>query len=273
MLAKRTVYFDFDSAVIKGDGTDIVAAHAKYLSDHADARVRLEGNTDERGSPEYNIGLGMRRAQAVRQALLLQGASAASDHHRELRRGAPGRSGAQRGRLGQEPARRHRLPDAEVPAAASAVSRRSKLIRAASSKGVRHAPDPPPRARHGARRRLRLACLRIRIRCRSGSMISMRGSPRSSGSCPTRACCSWRSRWTRCRREVRDLRGKIEDLENSNRELQQAAARPVCRSRQAGRGAGARRLSGGGSGIRLHGGGARRSVDRAVDLRRRLSMP
>jgi len=76
LLAKRTVYFDFDSAVIKGDGTDIVAAHAKYLSDHSDARVRLEGNTDERGSPEYNIGLGMRRAQAVRQALLLQGASA-----------------------------------------------------------------------------------------------------------------------------------------------------------------------------------------------------
>ncbi len=76
-LAKRTIYFDFDSAVIKGDGTEIVAAHAKYLSDHADARVRLEGNTDERGSPEYNIGLGMRRAQAVRQALLLQGASAA----------------------------------------------------------------------------------------------------------------------------------------------------------------------------------------------------
>jgi peptidoglycan-associated lipoprotein len=76
MLAKRTVYFDFDSAVIKGDGTDIVSAHAKYLSDHADARIRLEGNTDERGSPEYNIGLGMRRAQAVRQALLLQGASA-----------------------------------------------------------------------------------------------------------------------------------------------------------------------------------------------------
>jgi peptidoglycan-associated lipoprotein len=76
MLAKRTVYFDFDSSVIKGDGTDIVAAHAKYLSDHPDARVRLEGNTDERGSPEYNIGLGMRRAQAVRQALLLQGASA-----------------------------------------------------------------------------------------------------------------------------------------------------------------------------------------------------
>ena len=76
LLAKRTILFDFDSAVIKGEGTDIVAAHAKYLSDHTDARIRLEGNTDERGSPEYNIGLGMRRAQAVRQALLLQGASA-----------------------------------------------------------------------------------------------------------------------------------------------------------------------------------------------------
>lgn len=76
-LAKRTIYFSFDSAVITGDGTDIVSAHAKYLSDHTDARVRLEGNTDERGSPEYNIGLGMRRSQAVRQALLLQGASAA----------------------------------------------------------------------------------------------------------------------------------------------------------------------------------------------------
>src|ERR1700691_6179605 len=48
MLAKRTIYFDFDSAVITGDGTDIVSAHAKYLSDHTDARVRLEGNTDER---------------------------------------------------------------------------------------------------------------------------------------------------------------------------------------------------------------------------------
>ncbi|MGH8296240.1 MAG: peptidoglycan-associated lipoprotein Pal [Steroidobacteraceae bacterium] len=75
-LGQRTIYFSFDSAVIAGEGTQIVAAHAKYLSDHADARVRLEGNTDERGSPEYNIGLGMRRAQSVRQALLLQGASA-----------------------------------------------------------------------------------------------------------------------------------------------------------------------------------------------------
>jgi peptidoglycan-associated lipoprotein len=74
-LAKRTVYFDFDSSEIKGEGTDIVAAHAKYLAAHPTTRVRLEGHTDERGSREYNIGLGERRAQAVRRALLLQGAA------------------------------------------------------------------------------------------------------------------------------------------------------------------------------------------------------
>ena len=75
MLAKRTIYFAFDNSEIKGEGTDIVAAHAKYLAANPTARVRLEGNTDERGSREYNIGLGERRAQAVRRALLLQGAS------------------------------------------------------------------------------------------------------------------------------------------------------------------------------------------------------
>jgi peptidoglycan-associated lipoprotein len=75
LLAKRTVYFDFDSSEIKGEGTDIVAAHAKYLASNPGTRVRLEGHTDERGSREYNIGLGERRAQAVRRALLLQGAA------------------------------------------------------------------------------------------------------------------------------------------------------------------------------------------------------
>jgi peptidoglycan-associated lipoprotein len=75
LLATRIVYFDFDSADIKGAGIEVVAAHAKYLASHAGTRVRLEGHTDERGSREYNIGLGERRAQAVRRALLLQGAS------------------------------------------------------------------------------------------------------------------------------------------------------------------------------------------------------
>jgi peptidoglycan-associated lipoprotein len=77
LLVKRVIYFDFDSSEIKGDGTDIVGAHAKYLANNPTARVRLEGHTDDRGSREYNIGLGERRAQSVRRALLLQGATEA----------------------------------------------------------------------------------------------------------------------------------------------------------------------------------------------------
>jgi peptidoglycan-associated lipoprotein len=76
-LARRIIYFDFDSSEIKGEGTEIVAAHARYLATNTAVRVRLEGHTDERGSREYNIGLGERRAQSVRRALLLQGATEA----------------------------------------------------------------------------------------------------------------------------------------------------------------------------------------------------
>src|SRR6202165_3648636 len=75
LLATRVVYFDFDSSEIKGTGTDVVGAHAKYLTAHSDTRVRLEGHTDERGSREYNIGLGERRAHSVRRAPVLQGAT------------------------------------------------------------------------------------------------------------------------------------------------------------------------------------------------------
>lgn len=75
VLSRRVIYFDFDSSEIRGEGTEIVAAHARYLANNPNLKVRLEGHTDERGSREYNIGLGERRAQAVRRALMLQGAS------------------------------------------------------------------------------------------------------------------------------------------------------------------------------------------------------
>ena len=75
LLAKRIVYFDFDSSEIKGEGTAIISAHARHLATAQGMKVRLEGHTDERGSREYNIGLGERRAQAVRRALMLQGAA------------------------------------------------------------------------------------------------------------------------------------------------------------------------------------------------------
>jgi peptidoglycan-associated lipoprotein len=67
------VYFDYDRAEIKPEYVPVVAAHAKFLNGNAARKVRLEGHSDERGSREYNIGLGERRAQAVRRALMLQG--------------------------------------------------------------------------------------------------------------------------------------------------------------------------------------------------------
>lgn len=71
--SQRVIYFDFDSSDIRNEYVDVIAAHGKFLAANATVRVRLEGHTDERGSREYNIGLGERRAQAVRRALLLQG--------------------------------------------------------------------------------------------------------------------------------------------------------------------------------------------------------
>lgn len=77
ILAQRNIYFAFDSSEISAEGMALVTAHAHYLVAHANLHVRLEGNTDERGSREYNIGLGERRAQAVRRAMLLLGVAEA----------------------------------------------------------------------------------------------------------------------------------------------------------------------------------------------------
>ena len=71
--SQRIIYFDFDSSDIRPEFVDVVAAHGRFLAGNASIRVRLEGHTDERGSREYNIGLGERRAQTVKRALMLQG--------------------------------------------------------------------------------------------------------------------------------------------------------------------------------------------------------
>jgi peptidoglycan-associated lipoprotein len=72
-LQNRTIYFEFDSSEVKSDYNALITAHARFLAANPSTRVRLEGNTDERGSREYNIGLGERRSQSVRRALTLQG--------------------------------------------------------------------------------------------------------------------------------------------------------------------------------------------------------
>ena len=72
-LSKRSVYFDFDKFVVKDEYRPMVEAHAGYLVAKRDARVILQGNTDERGSREYNLALGQKRAEAVRKALAVLG--------------------------------------------------------------------------------------------------------------------------------------------------------------------------------------------------------
>src|SRR5256885_17164106 len=74
LLATHLVYFDFDSSEIKGTGTDVVAAHAKFLGGHADTRGRPEGHTHERGSRGVNNRPGRRRAPAGGPPPLRQGA-------------------------------------------------------------------------------------------------------------------------------------------------------------------------------------------------------
>jgi len=76
LMDQLVVYFEFDSSEIRSDFNSMLAAHGQYLAGSRSAQVRLEGHADERGSREYNIGLGERRAQSVRQILLLQGATA-----------------------------------------------------------------------------------------------------------------------------------------------------------------------------------------------------
>jgi peptidoglycan-associated lipoprotein len=75
-LSTRVIYFDFDSHQVSAEGVGIINAHGRFLANHPNQRLRLEGHTDERGSREYNLGLGEQRAQAVSQLLKLQGVGA-----------------------------------------------------------------------------------------------------------------------------------------------------------------------------------------------------
>ena len=72
-LAKRSIYFDLDSYEVKGDYQSLVAAHAKYLTANRGFKILIQGNTDERGSREYNLALGQKRADAVKRSLALLG--------------------------------------------------------------------------------------------------------------------------------------------------------------------------------------------------------
>jgi len=76
ILSRRSVYFDFDSYLVKDEFRPLVTAHARYLQQNPGAKMRIEGHADERGSREYNIALGQRRSEAVKQMMQLLGARA-----------------------------------------------------------------------------------------------------------------------------------------------------------------------------------------------------
>ncbi len=75
ILSKRSVHFDFDQFVIKPEFRPLVEAHARFLVQNPQMRMLIQGNTDERGSREYNLALGQKRADAIRSALTMLGAS------------------------------------------------------------------------------------------------------------------------------------------------------------------------------------------------------
>jgi peptidoglycan-associated lipoprotein len=74
ILSRRSVFFDFDSNLVKDEFRPLVTAHARYLQQNPGAKMRIEGHADERGSREYNIALGQRRSEAVKQMMQLLGA-------------------------------------------------------------------------------------------------------------------------------------------------------------------------------------------------------
>jgi peptidoglycan-associated lipoprotein len=77
VLAKRSVFFDFDKSLIKSEFQPLIEAHGHYLVEHLQRQIRIEGNCDERGGREYNLALGQRRADAVRERMQLVGVPAA----------------------------------------------------------------------------------------------------------------------------------------------------------------------------------------------------
>jgi peptidoglycan-associated lipoprotein len=72
-LSKRSVYFDYDSNAVKDEYKGMVQAHSRYLNDKRDQNIRIEGNCDERGSREYNLALGQRRAESVKKVMTVLG--------------------------------------------------------------------------------------------------------------------------------------------------------------------------------------------------------
>ena len=74
-LSRREIFYDYDSFIVKDEYKPLLEAHAAYLKNNRSARIKVEGNTDERGSREYNLALGQKRSESVKRVLTLLGVS------------------------------------------------------------------------------------------------------------------------------------------------------------------------------------------------------
>ena len=72
-LSRREIFYDYDSFTVKDEYKPLLEAHAAYLKQNRNARIKVEGNTDERGSREYNLALGQKRSESVKRVLTLLG--------------------------------------------------------------------------------------------------------------------------------------------------------------------------------------------------------
>ena len=112
------VFFDTDMSNIREDGRQTLNRQAEWLKKYTNYQITIAGHCDERGTREYNLALGERRANAAKQYLVAQGIPAARVTDDQLRQGASGPGRLRRGRLGAQPPRRHR----------AAVGRRSRRL-------------------------------------------------------------------------------------------------------------------------------------------------
>ena len=74
-LSRREIFYDYDSFTVRDEYKPLLEAHAAYLKKNRNARIKVEGNTDERGSREYNLALGQKRSESVKRVLTLLGVS------------------------------------------------------------------------------------------------------------------------------------------------------------------------------------------------------
>ena len=206
LKTRSVIYFDYDSSEIRSEYLQVVAAHAAYLVKYPNARVRLEGHTDERGSREYNIGLGERRAQAVRRALQLQGAAETQIATVSYGEERPAVGGRRRTALRAESSGR----DRSCP-----VVRMDRLRSTMAAAAARLAALEQP----GARRREQS---RARGPCECDGARVCRPSSASS-----KALVELQQQIEAAREELRALRGQIDEAKHELDGAAPAAARPV----------------------------------------------